>query len=99
MTLERQAKTHIYVSLLLRVTCAYNFAYRDGWKNAQMPGDDPAYVAAARSHWDTSGNQVRGMTWSPGYIALMSPFIGMFGEETGYKLWRFGLFGTVSLLV
>jgi len=38
------------------------------------------------------------LTWSPGYEVLMSPFVATLGREQGYKIWRFLVFGGITLL-
>lgn len=87
----------LYILLLLLVTFAFNFSHRDGWKDAQGPGDEPAYIESAYTYW-RSGVVPDKITWSPGYVLLMSPFVGAFGKETGYKIWRFTLFAGISFL-
>ncbi|MFN8369806.1 MAG: hypothetical protein U0T83_04170 [Bacteriovoracaceae bacterium] len=62
------------------------------------PGDEPGYITRAKTLWDT-GKDDHFITWSPGYVLLMSPFVGILGEVEGYKIWRFFLFGTLSLLI
>ena len=95
-----------YILLLLFATFALNFAYHDGWKDAQAPGDEPAYIENAYNYWHSDhfvniiGNPgYLNITWSPGYVLLMSPFVGIFGQETGYKIWRFTLFAGTSFMV
>ena len=93
-----RAVKHFYVLLLLLIVFSFNFAHRDGWKDAQIPGDDPAYIESAYNYWH-SGKHPGPITWSPGYAQLMSPFVGIFGQETGYQIWRFVLFASVSFMV
>jgi hypothetical protein len=88
----------LYILLLLLAVFAFNFSYHDGWKDGQGGGDEPAYIENAYNYWH-SGAVPGQITWSPGYAQLMSPFVGLFGKETGFKIWRFVLFAGVSLLV
>lgn len=92
----------LYILLLLLVAFAFNFTHRDGWKNSQWPGDEPTYIETSYSYYSGVSSSLfpaGQITWSPGYVQLMSPFIGVLGKETGYKIWRFILFAGVSLLV
>lgn len=97
-TLRRLAssKKHLILVLLLLLAHAFIFAHRNGWQDAQMPGDEPSYVEKAERFWRS--NVYQRMTWSPEYVVLMSPFVGILGQEEGYKVWRFTLFASVSLL-
>lgn len=56
------------------------------------------YIEKAYNYWYSSKHPGP-LTWSPGYVQLMSPFVGVFGMETGYKIWRFVLFASISLMV
>lgn len=94
--LQHGAKRLLAMMVLL-LAFAFNFWHVDAWEDNQGPGDDPVYVDAAYDYWHHGDHG--SMTWSPGYIQLMSPFIGMLGKESGYKVWRFVLFAAVSLAV
>lgn len=96
--LMRNGARHTLAVIVLLVGFAFNFAHRDGWKDSQWPGDEPAYIDTAYDYWH-HGTSPGAITWSPGYIQLMSPFVGVLGKEAGYKVWRFVLFAAVSLLV
>lgn len=105
-SIPASAVKNFYILLLLLVVFAVNFAYRDGWENAQGPGDEPAYIESAYNYWhsESFSNTIGSpgyiqITWSPGYVQLMSPFVGILGKETGYKIWRFTLFAGISFLV
>jgi hypothetical protein len=94
---HRNLVKHLFSLALLLVAFAINFSHQDGWKDGQAPGDEPAYVERAYSIWNSAAAP-QPLTWSPGYEVLMSPFVGIFGKEQGYKIWRFVVFGSMSLL-
>lgn len=88
---------HVKIMLLLLAAFMINFSFQNGWKDAQGPGDDPVYIQSAYDFWDSGAVPGR-ITWSPGYVALMSPFVGILGKETGYKAWRFLVFLGASVM-
>lgn len=89
-------KKHLLVCLLLILAHIAIFTQRGGWMDTLGPGDEPHYVQKADGFWHAGART--GMTWSPGYVALMSPFVGLLGKEVGYTVWRFVVFGGVSIL-
>lgn len=97
-SISANAIRHALILLFLLVVFTFNFAHRNGWKDDQAQGDDPVYIETAYNYWHSDAHPGR-ITWSPGYVQLMSPFVGVLGKETGYKIWRFILFAGVSLLV
>lgn len=94
---QKNAMRHLSILVLLLVAFIYNFAHRDGWQDSQWSGDEPLYIEKAHNLWQ-SGTTPGSITWSPGYVTLMSPLIGIAGKEMGYKLWRFALFLGMSFL-
>ena len=82
---------------LLVILSAVTYSHRGGWIPNGGVGDEPAYIHSAYLFW-TKG-AVEHITWSPGYNALMSPFVGIWGESLGFGIWRFVLFTALSLLV
>lgn len=89
-------KKHLLVCLLLILAHIAIFTQREGWMDTLGPGDEPHYVQMAEGFWHAGIRT--GMTWSPGYVALMSPFVGLLGKEAGYTVWRFVVFGGVGIL-
>ncbi|MBI5937548.1 MAG: hypothetical protein HY850_06850 [Betaproteobacteria bacterium] len=89
---------HLKMLFLLLAAFVVIFTGLNGWKDGQGPGDDPAYVQSAYDYWH-KGAHPGAITWSPGYVALMSPVVGILGKETGYKVWRFAVLFGVSMLI
>lgn len=96
--LIRQGVMRLLAAIVLLLAFAFNFWHVDGWEDNQGPGDDPIYVDSAYTYWH-QGDRPGAITWSPGYVQLMSPFVGLLGKEPGYKVWRFVLFSAVTLSV
>lgn len=89
---------HLLRVLLLLVVFTFNFAHQGGSDSAQAPGDDATYIQSAYDYWQ-SGAYPGAITWSPSYVQLMSPFVGVLGKEAGYKTWRYLLFAANCLMV
>ncbi|MBI5937549.1 MAG: hypothetical protein HY850_06855 [Betaproteobacteria bacterium] len=88
---------HIYIVFLLLAALAINYTHRGGWEDVRPPGDDPTYVESAYDYWH-KGAHPGAITWSPVYVQMMSPFVGMLGKKTGYQVWRFAIFAGVTLM-
>ncbi|MFN8369800.1 MAG: hypothetical protein U0T83_04140 [Bacteriovoracaceae bacterium] len=86
---------HLLICLTLILSLLFVYNQRDGWKDSQAPGDEMSYVEMAHRFWHFNVHQ--SITWSPANVMLMSPFIGLLGHETGFKVWRFILFSTISI--